>query len=94
MSIVIMQTFKAAEGRYEDLARVIAAMLPDTAARPGAEFVHAAGDPASATVTVYQQWDCEKNQRDYAAWRATTDVSPLMALLGGAPKIEQLSQLF
>jgi len=95
MSIVILQTFKAAEGRYSELADAIAAMLIDTAARRGAELVRAAGDPASGVVTIFQQWDGEDNQRAYVAWRMKdTNLATMMALLREPPKIEQLSQIF
>lgn len=95
MSIVILQTFKAAEGRYRNLAEMIASMLVDTASRQGAQFVRAAGDPATGIVTIFQVWDGEESQRAYAAWRTeNTDVAELIALLREPPKIEQLSQIF
>ena len=95
MSIVILQTFKAVEGRYAELAGALTAMLPDTAARAGAEFVHAAGDAAAGVVTIYEQWDRAESLQAYVAWRTeNTDVSALMALLESPPKIEQLACLY
>jgi len=39
MSIVTIVTFTAAEGQYENLEQTLKAILPDTAARPGAEVI-------------------------------------------------------
>jgi len=95
MSIVILQSFKAVEGRYSELSNIIATMLVDTAARAGAEFMHAAGDPASGEITIYEQWDSPENQQAYVAWRMQQpDIGKLMTLLGGPPKIQQLAKLY
>lgn len=95
MSIVILQTFKAAAGKYEALAAAIAATLPSTAARPGAEFMHAAGDPAAGVITVYEQWDGPENQQAYVAWRMQQPgLAEMFALIDGRPKIEQLAKVF
>lgn len=95
MSFVILQTFNAAEGRYDDLAQMISRMLVDTAAREGAEFVHAAGDRALGVITVYQQWATPESQKAYTQWRMQQpDTTSMFALIKGAPKIDQLAHLF
>lgn len=95
MSIVIVQNFKAADGKYAELSQTIAAMLVDTAKRAGAEHMHAAGDAASGTITIYEQWDGPENQQAYVAWRMQQpDIGKLMTLLGGAPEIRQLERLY
>lgn len=95
MSIVILQTFKAQAGKYEALAAAIAGMLPATAAKKGATFVHAAGDAANGVITVYQQWDSAEDQAAYQAWRMQQPgLAEMFALIDGAPKIEQLAKVF
>jgi hypothetical protein len=96
MTVIVLQTFKAQEGRYRELADVIAGMLVDTAARKGAEFIGAGGDEAAGVVTIFQRWDNAENLQAYHAWRAADSggVSKLAALLREAPKIEQLARVF
>ncbi|MGB7219882.1 MAG: hypothetical protein WBD07_13875 [Vicinamibacterales bacterium] len=95
MSVVVMFTFKAAEGRYQELAGVMKATLPDTAARPGAKLIRAAGDPATGTVTLYEEWDRPESQQAYMAWRTERgDLAKLASMLREPPKIEQLALIF
>ena len=95
MSVVVMLTLKAAEGRYQELAGMMKAVLPYTAARAGAELIRAAGDPATGTVTIYEEWDRLESQQAYMAWRAERgDIAKLVSLLREPPKIEQLAHLF
>ena len=95
MSVVVMLTFKAAEGLYDQLAETMKAVLPDTAARTGAQLIRAAGDPASGTVTLYEEWDRIESQQAYMAWRAERgDLAALGAMLGEPPKVETLTLLF
>lgn len=95
MSVVVMLTFKAAEGCYEQLGETMKAILPDTAARPGAQLIRAAGDPASGTVTLYEEWDRIESQTAYMAWRAERgDIAALGPMLREPPKVEALTLLF
>jgi len=95
MSIVIRLTVKAAEGKYEQLAERMQAILPDTAARAGAELIRAAGDPASGTIIVYEEWDCLESQQAYLAWRAGRgDIDGIGPLLSEPPRFDQLTLLF
>ena len=95
MSIVVTLTLKAAEGRYEELAKVMQAILPDTAARPGAELIRAAGDAASRTIIVYEEWDCLESQQAYMAWRTERgDLNDIGPMLGAPPNFEQKTLLF
>jgi hypothetical protein len=45
-------------------------VLPDTAARQGVELIRAAGDAATQTVTIYEEWDRIEKQQAYMAWRS------------------------
>jgi quinol monooxygenase YgiN len=95
MSVVFMLTMKASEGRYGELAEAIKAMLPDTAARPGAELIRAAGDPATGTVTVYEEWDSAESHKAYTAWRkARGEIGSFGQFLSEPLKLEQLTLLF
>jgi quinol monooxygenase YgiN len=95
MPVVVMLTLKAAEGRYADLAETIKAILPDTAARPGARLIRAAGNPATATITLYEEWDRIESQQTYMAWRTERgDIATLAAMLREPPLVEQLTLLF
>jgi len=95
MSIVTIVVFKAAEDHYSDLEQTLKAILPDTAARPGAELIRAAGNPETATFTIYEQWDSVESQQAYRAWSAENrDPATLMAMLREAPQSEQLEHIF
>jgi quinol monooxygenase YgiN len=95
MSVVVMLTLKAAEGRYDQLAETIQAILPDTVARPGAMLIRAAGNPATGTVTLYEEWDRIESQQAYMAWRADRgDIATLASLLREPPQVAQLTSLF
>ncbi len=95
MSVVFVLTLKAAEGRYDQLVETTKAILPDTAAWPGAELIRAAGDPATGTVTVYEEWDRPESQQAYIAWRAQRgDLEVLEAMLREPPSLEQQTLLF
>jgi hypothetical protein len=70
-------------------------LLPDTAARPGAELIRAAGDPATGTVTVYEEWDSAESHKAYTAWRASRgEIGSFGQFLSEPLKLEQLTHLF
>jgi len=95
MSIVTIVTFKAAEGQYANLENVLKTILPETAARPGAELIRAAGNPETLTFTIYEQWDSVESHQGYRAWSAENrDPAVLMSLLAEAPQSEQLEHIF
>ncbi len=95
MSVVVMLSLKAAEGRYDQLAETIQAILPDTAARPGALLIRAAGDQATGTVTLFEEWDRIESHQAYMAWRTDRgDIATLVSLLREPPQVAQLASLF
>ncbi len=95
MSIVAILTVTAAEGKYADLEQVLKTILPETAKRPGAEVIRAAGDPETSTIVVYEQWENAEAQQAYRAWSAENrDPSLIGSLLAGPPKMEQLDYIF
>jgi len=56
MSIVVIVTFKAAEGRYNDLKQIIQTILPTTEEREGCELLRSAGDTETGVFTIYEIW--------------------------------------
>jgi quinol monooxygenase YgiN len=95
MSVVFVLTFKAADGRYAELAETLTAMLPDTAARPGALLIRAAGDPNTGKITIYEEWDRPESREAYTSWRASRgEIGSLGPLLCEPPTAEQLAHLF
>jgi len=95
MSIVAILTVKAAEGKYAELEQVFKTILPETASRPGAEVIRAAGDPETSTFVVYEQWESADAQAAYRAWSAENrDPAMIGSLLGEPPKIEQFDHIF
>lgn len=94
MSVTVILTLKAKPGGYEALASTMAAILPDTAARDGAELIRAAGDPATETVVVHEIWDRIESQQAYLAWRKERgDLDTLGALLGAPPRFDVMQTL-
>jgi len=95
MSIVVIVTFKAAEGRYEDLKQMIKMIGPQTAKRPGCELLRAAGDRETATFTIYEEWDTVESHQAYRKWSGENrDPAKLMALLREPPLSEHLEHIF
>jgi len=95
MSIVVIVTFKAAEGCYQDLEQIIKAILPQTLQRPGCELLRAAGDRESSTFTIYEEWDSTESHQAYRKWSGENrDPSKLVALLREAPTSVQLEHIF
>lgn len=95
MSVTVVLTLKAKPGTYADLAATMAAILPDTAARDGAELIRAAGDPETETVIVHEIWDRIESQQTYLAWRAERgDLETLGRMLREPPKFDTLATIF
>lgn len=95
MSIVVVVTFKAKEERYTDLEALVKTMLPQTSARPGAEVIRAAGDPNTATIIIYEQWDNVESHQKYRKWSSENrDPANLIAMLREPPQSEQLDHIF
>jgi quinol monooxygenase YgiN len=95
MSEVFILTVTAADGRYEELASAMQAILPDTAAFAGAELIRAAGDPVARTVTIYEVWDSVESHQAYTAWRGEQgDSARIGAMLGAPPRLDHLTNLF
>lgn len=95
MSVVVTLTLKAKDENYDELVKTMAAILPDTAAFAGAELIRAAGDDASKTVTVYEEWDKIESQQAYLGWRTERgDIDTLVAMLREPPQIDVLTHIF
>ena len=95
MSVTVILTLKAKPGGYDALASAIASILPDTAAREGAELIRAAGDPATETVVVHEVWDRIESQEAYIGWRKERgDLDALGALLGAPPRFDVMQTVF
>ncbi len=95
MSVVVILTARAKEGQYETLVETFKAILPDTAARDGAELIRACADPADKAVRVYEVWDGIESQKAYMQWRAERgDLDKLGALLREPPVFEELEDIF
>ncbi len=94
MSVVVLLTAKAKDDQYENLLATMKAILPETAARDGAELIRAAGDAEKKTVIVYEVWDKIESQQSYIAWRAERgDLDKLGALLREPPSLETLEDV-
>ena len=95
MSVVVMLTLKAKDDQYDTLKATMKAILPDTAARDGAELIRAAADPDDKAVKVYEVWDRIESQQAYIGWRKERgDLDKLGALLREAPTFEVLEDIF
>lgn len=95
MSVVVILTAKAKEGQYETLVSTFKAILPDTAARDGAELIRAAADPGDQAVKVYEVWDRIESQKAYIQWRAERgDLDKLGAMLREPPVFEVLEDVY
>ena len=69
MSIAVVITLKAKDDTYQTLHDTLTAILPDTAARDGAELVSCAADPDDKSFIIYEIWDRKESQEAYLAWR-------------------------
>ena len=95
MSVVVILTAKAKEDQYDTLVATMKAILPDTAARDGAELIRAAADSADKSVRVYEVWDRIESQQAYLQWRAERgDVEKLGALLREPPRFDVMEDVF
>lgn len=95
MSVVVMLTLKARDESYDQLKQTMAAILPDTARRDGAELIRCGGDDGAKTVTVYEEWDRIESQQAYMAWRTERgDIDKLVALLREPPQVAVLDHIF
>ena len=95
MSVTVMLTLKAKEDMFEQLEGTMKAILPDTAARDGAELISAASDASSKTIIVYELWDRIESQQAYMAWRTERgDIEKLVSLLREPPQVDVLNHIF
>lgn len=95
MSVVVMLTLKARDETYGELKKTMAAILPDTAAREGAELIRCGADEGTKTVTVYEEWDRIESQQAYMAWRTERgDIDTLVAMLREPPRVDVLDHVF
>ena len=94
MSVVVNVTFKAKDDQYQALYDTLVAILPDTAAREGAELISCAADPEDKAFHIHEVWDTIENQKAYLGWRAERgDVEKLVAMLREPPEFKQEEHL-
>ena len=94
MSIVINLHLKAKEDQYETLHQTLVAILPDTAARDGAELISCMANPGDKSFIVHEVWDQKSSQESYIAWRAERgDVDKLVSMLREPPVFEELEHM-
>ncbi len=95
MSVTVMLTLKGKDDMFETRESTMRAILPDTAARDGAELISAASDAGTRTVIVYELWDKIESQQAYMAWRTERgDIDKLVSLLREPPQVDVLSHIF
>ncbi|MEM7523657.1 MAG: hypothetical protein AAF360_07880 [Pseudomonadota bacterium] len=95
MSVVVMLTLKAKEDQYETLLATMKAILPDTAARDGAELIRCGGNAETKTVTIYEEWDKIESQQAYMAWRTERgDIATLVSMLREPPQVDEMTHVF
>ncbi|MFT4795727.1 MAG: quinol monooxygenase YgiN [Paracoccaceae bacterium] len=94
MSIVINLHLKAADGQYDALHAALTAILPDTAARAGAELVSCMANPDDQSFVVHEVWDKKDSQEAYIAWRVERgDIDTLVAMLREPPVFVEMEHL-
>lgn len=94
MSIVINLHLKAAEGQYDALHATLTAILPDTAARDGAELISCMADPEDRSFVVHEVWDAKESQQAYLGWRAERgDLDKLATMLREPPVFVEMELL-
>ncbi len=95
MSIVVIVTFKAAEGRYNDLKQMIQSILPITEQRDGCELLRSAGDFETGVFTIYEIWKDTESHQAYRKWSSENrDPAPLIALLREPPISQTLECIY
>jgi len=94
MSVVFGVTFKAKEDQYDTLHKTLTAILPDTAARSGAELISCAANPGDKSFYIHEVWDKIESQQQYIKWREERgDTEKLVALLREPPEFKELELL-
>jgi quinol monooxygenase YgiN len=95
MSVTVILTLRAKDDMFETLEGTMKAILPDTAARDGAELISAASDPETKTCVVYEVWDKIESQQAYMAWRTERgDIDKLVSLLREPPHLDVMTHIF
>ncbi len=94
MPIVVIVTFKASDGHYDDLKGMIQTLLPQTSKREGCLLLRAAGDPKTNIFTIYEEWDSIESHQAYREWSSQNrDPAALMAILREPPLSQQLDHI-
>lgn len=94
MAIVVNVTFKAKDDQYQALYDTLVAILPDTAARDGAELISCAANPEDKSFEIHEVWDNISNQKAYLKWRAERgDVEKLVSMLREPPVFAEREHL-
>lgn len=94
MSVVVNVTFKAKPDQYQALYDTLVAILPDTAAREGAELISCAANPEDKSFEIHEVWDTVASQQAYLQWRQERgDVEKLVAMLREPPAFDQREHL-
>jgi len=95
MSIVVIVTFKASDGNYDDLKGMIQILLPQTLKRDGCLLLRAAGDPETNSFLIYEEWDSVESHQAYREWSSQNrDPAALMAILREPPSSQQFEHIF
>ena len=87
MKNLIIATFIAAEGKFETLAEVLKASLPDTRAFDGCIELDVYQEEGTNTFTIVEDWSSLEHYDKYLAWRVEGGLSELLEdlLEGGYP---------
>ena len=95
MSVVVQLTLKAKDDQYDTLVGAMKAILPDTAARGGAEIISCCANPSDKSVRICEVWDKIESQQAYMGWRTERgDIDKMVAMLREPPLIEDMEHVF
>ena len=76
------------------LYQTLQTILPDTAAREGAQLISCSADAESMTFSVHEVWESLEHQKAYIDWRRERgDLDRLGSLLGAAPEFVRREHL-
>lgn len=89
MSLFVTLELTATDGKADEMIAVFKAILPDTRARKGCEFVTVHRDQANPNqVLLVERWATREDDDAYRAWRAGDGaVKGLAGLVAAAPVI-------
>ena len=74
MTELVVLNFKAANGKFNDLAEMFRTILSDTRNYQGCIKVDVYEDECSSTITLIEEWKTLEHQQKYLSWRIETGV--------------------